>query len=839
MFTPDTSNTLFQLAADLINQTNRNIFLTGKAGTGKTTFLKYIKENCPKQMAVVAPTGVAAINAGGVTLHSFFQLPLAPFIPETKRTGFNGSKEETVNRHNLISRMRVNNEKRKLWQQLELLIIDEVSMVRCDTLDAVDTILRYFRKNPYEKFGGVQMLFIGDMFQLPPVVKDAEWNLFREYYDSPFFFSSQVIKDEPPLYIEFDKIYRQSEQKFIALLNQVRNNELDNEGYSILEDRMQPGFRRSKNDGYIVLTTHNEQARQTNMVALQNLDGNITQYEANITGDFPEKAFPAEVILYLKPDAQVMFIKNDSADRGKRYFNGKIGTVTSLEEDTITVKCENDEMEITVDKEEWENIHYSVDKSTQKVMEQKLGSFSQFPLRLAWAITIHKSQGLTFEKAIIDAGEAFAPGQVYVALSRCTSLIGLILKSKIKSNSLFTDNRIIQFSQNISASVHLQSELEAAKKEYQLKILMNTFSYSDIIQSASNLKDYILENTDSFNNHAVEWCDNLLDQLILIQETAKKFHAWMKTQFETTLLPEENQAFIERTTRAATHFTTELQKVSTFVSHTPLITDSKLHAKECNELFKEIFTGLELNKHLLLGFSGNINTDAWHHRRNSFTLHQFPMNVYSGVSKQKTDSPHPALHRDLRNLRDTICTEKDLPVYLVLSSKSIDELALYLPHTLSEVRKISGFGNVKLEQYGQMFLDIVLKYCEANKLSSLIHEKNPKRERATKLETKKKTGGTFNESLRMYKEGMKISEIAKKRNFAVSTIEGHISRFIASGEINIHELISSDKYKLIGAAFQKNEEAPLTTIKHQLPAEISFGEIRMVMAALGVNRKEK
>ena len=431
MFTPDTSNTLFQLAADLINQTNRNIFLTGKAGTGKTTFLKFIRENCPKQMAVVAPTGVAAINAGGVTIHSFFQLPLAPFIPETKRTGFNGSKEETVNRHNLISRMRVNNEKRKLWQQLELLIIDEISMVRCDTLDAVDTILRYFRKNPYEKFGGVQLLFIGDMFQLPPVIKDAEWNLFREHYDSPYFFSSQVIKNEPPLYIEFNKIYRQSEEKFINLLNQVRNNELDEVGLSILDSRFQPTFRRSKNDGYIVLTTHNEQARQINLAALQNLEGSALLFEANITGDFPENAFPAEEMLYLKTGAQVMFIKNDSAERGKRYFNGKIGTVTKLDEDSIAVQCEGDEDEITVEKEEWENIRYSVDKTTQQVKEQKLGSFTQFPLRLAWAITIHKSQGLTFEKAIIDAGEAFAPGQVYVALSRCTSLDGLILKSKI------------------------------------------------------------------------------------------------------------------------------------------------------------------------------------------------------------------------------------------------------------------------------------------------------------------------------------------------------------------------------------------------------------------------
>ena len=264
-FTPDTSNTLFQLAADLINQSSRNIFLTGKAGTGKTTFLKYIRENCPKQMAVVAPTGVAAINAGGVTIHSFFQLPFSPFIPEPK--GFSRN-DTSVNKHNLISRLRFNSEKRKVLQQLELLIIDEVSMVRCDMMDAIDTVLRYFRKQPFEKFGGVQVLFIGDMFQLPPVIKNEEWKMMAEFYDSPYFFDSHVIKEEPPLYIEFDKIYRQSEERFINVLNQVRNNELDESGMTILESRYQPIFRRTKNDGYIILTTHNEQARNINAAEL-------------------------------------------------------------------------------------------------------------------------------------------------------------------------------------------------------------------------------------------------------------------------------------------------------------------------------------------------------------------------------------------------------------------------------------------------------------------------------------------------------------------------------------------------------------------------------------------
>ena len=264
--TPDTSNTIFNIAVDLVNQSSRNIFLTGKAGTGKTTFLKHIRQNCPKQMAVVAPTGVAAINAGGVTIHSFFQLPFSPFIPESK--GF-GNNDAITDRHSLLSRLRLTGEKKKVIQELELLIIDEISMVRCDTLDAIDTVMRHIRQRRFERFGGVQVLFIGDMFQLPPVVPDQEWQILSEYYNSPYFFDSKVILEEPPVYIEFTKIYRQSEERFIRLLNQVRNNEMDEEGIKILDSRLIPDFRRSKDDGYIILTTHNRKADATNIEELQ------------------------------------------------------------------------------------------------------------------------------------------------------------------------------------------------------------------------------------------------------------------------------------------------------------------------------------------------------------------------------------------------------------------------------------------------------------------------------------------------------------------------------------------------------------------------------------------
>jgi hypothetical protein len=836
-FTPDTTNTLFQLAADLINQTGRNIFLTGKAGTGKTTFLKYIRSNCSKQMAVVAPTGVAAINAGGVTIHSFFQLPLAPFVPSLKENGFSQNKNEVTNRHNLIARMRVNNEKRKVWQQLELLIIDEISMVRCDTLDAVDTVLRHFRRRPYEKFGGVQVLFIGDMFQLPPVIKDIEWKLINEFYNSPYFFSSQVIKEDPPLYIEFNKIYRQSEEKFINLLNQVRNNEVDAEGLNILEGRLQPLFKRSKGDGYIVLTTHNDQARTINLSALQNVEGKELQYEAEIKDDFPENAYPAEVMLYVKPGAQVMFIKNDTADRGKRYFNGKIGTITRIEEDKISVKCKDDDHEIEVEKETWENIRYTVDKATQKMKEDVLGSFTQFPLRLAWAITIHKSQGLTFEKAIIDAGEAFAPGQVYVALSRCTSLDGMILRSKLKTNSVFTDPRIVQFSQSISSSKKLQDELEQARRHYQEELLLSFFDFRIAVNNIKELQNYVLENNSSFNTETTPWLAHLSDKINALQDTAVKFHSWLRDQFAQPGRPEENTALQERAVRAAAHFIKEMAAIVPILEQSPAVTDSGQHAKEYNELVKEIFAALSVTRHVLQGAEGGFDPIDWHQRKRDFILPVFTVNAYATASQKKTNSPHPFLHKQLRELRDSICSRKNLPVYLVVGGNTLDEMARYLPQSLPELRKISGFGDVKLDQYGQQFLDIILPYCAERKLSSLIHEKTPKREKKEKTGPSIKKGDTYKMSFQMYKEGKSPDEIAKERNLTVQTIEGHLARFVNSGDIKIDELISPDKRIMIEAALKSFNGVSLIPIKEQLDDSISFGQIRLVMASLGIHQQ--
>ena len=828
----DFDNEMFRLATELVNQSSRNIFLTGKAGTGKTTFLKYIRENCPKQIAVVAPTGVAAINAGGVTMHSFFQLPFSPFIPEAG--GFREQNETVTNRNSLLGRLRMTTEKKKILQELELLVIDEISMVRCDMLDAVDTILRHVRRRHNERFGGVQVLFIGDMFQLPPVIKENEWNLLKDFYNSPYFFDSFVIKEEPPVYVEFTKIYRQNEERFIDVLNQVRNNDLDEQGRFLLQNRFSTEFKRTKDDGYIILTTHNERAKSKNETELRKLETKPFSYAAEIEGDFSESAYPAEEHLQLKVGAQVMFIKNDT-EKIKRYFNGKIGSVKELTDENIIVQCKDEQEAIEVKKEKWENIRYTVDKTSRQLKEEVLGSFTQYPLRLAWAITIHKSQGLTFDKVIIDAGEAFAPGQVYVALSRCTTLDGIVLQSRIRSPKMFTDERIVRFSKSNSIK-KLEQDLFQSKRNYQLKILLSLFDYKQIIEDAKELNLYLTENSSSFNERAKGWMTELLKALETLQVTAEKFQGQLGKIFNQQEIPEANEMLQERINAGVQYFVKEQSGIVESILSCPIITDSRVHAKEFNEALKEIFTGLSVKKHLLEGFSGKFDTVAYHHRKKSFIHPPFGINAYAGASQQKAESPHPVLHQRLRKLRESICARADLPIYIVAGTNTLDEMCRYLPQSLIELRKISGFGDAKTEKYGQQFLDIILEYSKEKNLSSLIHEKTPKRERKITNEKKKKID-TKAESFKLYKEGKPIEEIAKERGFTTQTIEGHLAYYVATGEIDIKDLVSNEKFLLIEPVAKIYSGSSLTPIKEKLGDKITFGEIKLVMAWLDYQKK--
>lgn len=513
-------NILFDLASSYVHHTSRHLFLTGKAGTGKTTFLKHIQSNTVKNTVVVAPTGVAAINAGGVTMHSFFQLPFGPFIPGSN-SGFGGSSAAT-DQHSLFKNIRFNSNKRKLLQELELLIIDEVSMVRADMLDAMDLILRHFRKRLYEPFGGVQVVYIGDLFQLPPVVANDEWEILSRYYASPFFFDAKVMDQSMPLVIELKKIYRQSEAGFINILNNVRNNKVTPDDLELLHRHFKPGFEPDAGSGYILLSTHNYRADEVNRKELARLNGRQHTFVAEVSGEFNEKSSPADKELQLKEGAQVMFIKNDKGE-ARRYYNGRIAQVSRISHDGIFVRFPDTGDELQLEQETWKNVRYQYNETSDSIEEEEIGSFKQYPVRLAWAITIHKSQGLTFNKAIVDAGGAFAPGQVYVALSRLTSLDGLVLYSRINADAIDTDVRVLAFCERELPEDHLAKQLKAEQQAYLADKLRSLFDWSAMAESMQQHHNEYAERQFTGKEKAEQWSAGLLQKVTAQKETAEKF----------------------------------------------------------------------------------------------------------------------------------------------------------------------------------------------------------------------------------------------------------------------------------------------------------------------------
>lgn len=518
----DTQNDIFAKAVAFVNQTQQPIFLTGKAGTGKTTFLKFIRENSYKKMAITAPTGVAAMNAGGTTLHALFWLPFGVFI-EDYPLQWEDKDQFIYNKHRLFSTIKLTKNRRAILQELELLVIDEVSMVRSDTLDAIDVILKSVRRD-MRPFGGVQVLFIGDLYQLPPVVQDREWQVLRDYYTSPFFFDAKVFKQQTPVLIELQKIYRQQDSTFIDILNKIRNNETSNDDLEALNAHYKPDFVPPAGEQYITLTSHNRLADQINQEKLESLDSKLHRIKSIIKDEFQNGLFPAEDTLSLRVGAQVMFIKNDVGEE-RRYFNGKIGTVKDIQIDKhkIIVSFPNGEEDVEVKRETWENIRYSYNKGDDKIEEEVLGTFSQFPLRLAWAITIHKSQGLTFDKAIIDAGTSFAAGQVYVALSRLTGLEGLVLRSRVPSYAIRTDFQVVNFMKQMAASSDLEPILQEAQRRYLGQILLQSFRWTNMCDEL----EFLIAEQDGKKiegkEDAIDFLKDLLSKLKAQEVVANKF----------------------------------------------------------------------------------------------------------------------------------------------------------------------------------------------------------------------------------------------------------------------------------------------------------------------------
>lgn len=822
----DPKNTLFTLASDFIQYTNRSVFLTGKAGTGKTTFLRHIRAATTKQIAVVAPTGVAAINAGGVTIHSFFQLPFTPFVPAQK--GFS-KDESSLDKHALISRLKINNDRKKVFQQLELLVIDEISMVRCDVLDAIDTVLRSFRSRHFEPFGGVQVLFIGDMFQLPPVVQNEEWAILSPFYKSPYFFDSKVLEEQEPVHIELNKIYRQSDQHFINLLNMVRNNEMDEESFKELNKLYKPNFQPGKDEGYITLSTHNYKTDAINNEEIAKLHTKTIAYKATITGEFYEKSYPADETLQLKEGAQVMFIKND---KEKRFYNGKIGVITELGTDVIKVQCKNEPGVIEVSKEKWENIRYTMNNSSQHVEDEVIGSFEQFPLRLAWAITIHKSQGLTFEKAIIDAGAAFAPGQVYVALSRCTNMEGIVLKSQVTARGIMSDPHILQFAQQKQNANNLSMQLSESKGIFERKNIKLIFDLAGLVAQVDNVLKVLDDHPTSFNPEAKPWVLNIQTKIYALNETARRFEAQLMKLFSEDRMAAEYDALQERIKAAAAYFIPQLDDVLQLLPLSPALTDSKPYATSYNEELGDLHIQLAQKIYNINLCRNGFNMDEFNAEKTKFTSTPLTANAYSGAAKYtKPDNPHWQLYKQLRELRDEISVEDDLPIYMIAGSTTLDEMARYLPQTLDELKDINGFGKVKIKTYGDRFLQIILAYSKQNNLSSLMHTKDTKGKK-TKPAGATPKPDTKEETYKLYTAGKSIEAIAKERGFTVSTIEGHLAHFVQLGIINVSELVTKEKIVLIEPLARSFEGGSIAPLKEQLGDKVSFGEIRLVLASL-------
>jgi uncharacterized protein YpbB len=517
-----------------INQTQRSVFLTGKAGTGKTTLLREIIETTHKNTVVVAPTGIAALNAGGVTIHSMFQLPFGGFIPDNSAPDFSESTKfetkATLRRHFKMSGL-----KQSVIRNMELLIIDEVSMLRADLLDAMDFMMQTVRKKN-SPFGGVQVLFIGDLLQLPPVIRDDEWRTLKNHYKGKFFFHSHVVQQNPPLYIELDKIFRQTDDAFISVLNNLRNNQISKEDIAALNQYVQPNFDLKANKGYITLTTHNAKADAMNTDALEALEGKEWSYLPEITGDFPDKIYPVDEVLRLKEGAQIMFVKNDlSFD--KKYFNGKMGVVKSLSAKEILVHFPEENKTIEVEKYEWQNIRYKVNGTTKEIEEETLGTFVHYPIKLAWAITVHKSQGLTFDKAALDVSQVFLPGQAYVALSRLRSLKGLILLSPLQMNGISNDQDVMDYSLNKASETHLENALHFETKNFIHQYLVQTFEWGELVQEWRN-HEYSYNDKSEMSSKAKYsfWAKEQSERIKTVVDPAQKFIQQLNVLFSQEMV---------------------------------------------------------------------------------------------------------------------------------------------------------------------------------------------------------------------------------------------------------------------------------------------------------------
>lgn len=831
------NNPELELAWNFIEKTGTHVFLTGKAGTGKTSFLRRLKKESPKRMVIVAPTGIAAINARGVTIHSFFQLPFAPFIPDTTytsaQTPFKFSKEKI----NII-------------RSLDLLVIDEISMVRADQLDAMDDVMRRYRDRD-KPFGGVQLLMIGDMQQLAPVVKESEWALLSSHYDTSFFFGSRALRQTSYITIELKTVYRQSDIEFINILNNIRENKADDEVLAKLNQRCIPGFIPKDGEGYIRLTTHNHHAHNYNEKRLNELDGEAFTFEAYIEGNFPETSYPADQLLTVKPGAQIMFIKNDSSPE-KRFYNGKIGIITGVDSGGIRVLGEGDIFDFVLETEEWKNSKYTLAPETKEITEQVEGTFTQYPIRLAWAITIHKSQGLTFEKAIIDANTSFAHGQVYVALSRCKSLEGMVLVSPLNRESIISDYTIDQFTKEVEANTLDDKTLYRSQLIYFYEMLSEQFDFQQLEQQLGTLTRLLEEHFQKLYPQLVRVYKRTLEAYkTKIIQVAEAFKNQYTTMLRTTASYEDDLILHERIISGAAYFHTELKKLlADLIDETQVDSDNQENNKRFAEALKQFDQSFYLKlKTLELTEKDGFTVISYLRNKAQIILEheeETDKNERKNAVPEKLtvsrDILHPVLYKELSEWRNKEARKNNLPTYTVLQQKAILGMTNLLPQTNEELLCIPYIGQQKIDKYGHELLSIIQKYCSQLQqhedaippisITEKLQEKKKKKAKQAK-ELKPPKKDTREITFNLFREGLSIDEIAAKRELVTGTIALHLEKYVEDGSIPVTELVTEKNViKVTQYVHDNGTDQGLAVMKAALGEDVSYSDIKLVIASL-------
>ena len=811
------TNQKLDFVEELVLYTDSHIFLTGKAGTGKTTFLKNLPLKTYKRMVVVAPTGVAAINAGGQTIHSFFQLPFGPQLPENALgRGYNA---KSLAAHY----QKLNKKKINLMRSLDLLIIDEISMVRADVLDAIDAVLRRVRRSQ-KPFGGLQLLMIGDVHQLAPVAKPEEWEVLSPYYDTPYFFGSQVLKKAPSVCVELEHIYRQHDDDFISLLNKVRNNHMDADCVRVLNSRFKPGFVPRDEEGYITLTTHNYQADQINESKLAAIKEKTLVFKAEVHGTFPENTYPTKEELELKVGAQVMFVKNDPTPE-KAFFNGKIGRLVGYDEKEGTVTVLSEGERITVPKLKWQNMEYTINAENQDIEEKEIGSFTQIPLRLAWAVTIHKSQGLTFDKVIVDAGQAFAHGQVYVALSRCTSLEGLVLKTRISSNALVNDYSVNHFVETLPEKEPTQEKVDQLRHDYELETMLELIDFDVVYKDFGRLMKVIYDNDNLFEGSMIQ---DLSQRRNKIHEelcsVGIKFEGQIRKLHEQAPSCEQNPVLQERLIKGVAYFDEHLKAIAKGLFDLPFKTDNQAVNEQLTDALKMLKEDIYLKGCCLEACKEGFSVREYQ-KTKSVKAIEAEKSGKKKVEIKFEPNKNGSLYSILLSWRSARAEADDVPPSNIAPIKTLKAIATDKPVTLSDLRTTEGMGTKRIRNYGAEILDIVLRFIGKDPQATDIGD-------ISQVTKKRQIGDTYRITKELFDNGLSVAAIAKERGLAISTILGHLVHYVEEGTLKASQILEKEKYNEILEYFESTFDPQINIAREVLGQEYQYGEIKAVLVEL-------